>query len=263
MSASLSLVAGLMAVSLLAGLTKGVTGFGGALVMAPLFGLALPSSQAAALIVLVNCAASLQGWRGWVRQAHWPSVLPLAAIALACTAAGVRLIASGSLPDMHRLIGLCVLAVTALHVLGWRWRHGGGATPTLAAGAVSGLMTALCGIGGVAAVYYFNGIRRAEAGAIPQAADHGQAHEQAHEQAAHLRANLLAYFMVLFFGAAMILAWDGQVGLPQLALTAWLVPAFAAGVLVGERLYGLLSPSWFQRIVSALLFCAGLVALAG
>ena len=50
---------------------------------------------------------------------------------------------------------------------------------------------------------------------------------------------------------------------PVLSLTAWLVPAFAAGVLVGERLYGLLSPSWFQRIVSALLFCAGLVALAG
>ncbi len=250
-SPSYSLVAALMVASLLAGLTKGVTGFGGALVMAPLFGLALPSPQAAALIVLVNCAASLQGWREWTRRAHWPVVLPLAAIALACTAVGVQLIASGRIPDLHRLIGVCVLAVTVLHVLGWRWRHGGGVTPTLAAGAVSGMMTALCGIGGVAAVYYFNGVA---SGSAPMAAQ---------EQAARLRANLLAYFMVLFFGAALILACDGQVGADQLEMTAWLVPAFAGGVYIGERLYGRLSPLWFQRIVSALLFCAGLVALAG
>ncbi|WP_413458157.1 sulfite exporter TauE/SafE family protein [Herbaspirillum huttiense] len=251
MSPSLPLLSGLMAVSLLAGLTKGVTGFGGALVMAPLFGLVLPSSQAAALIVLVNCAASLQGWRGWIRCAHWPTVLPLAAIALACTAVGVQLIASGRLPDLHRLIGLSVLAVTALHVLGWRWRHSGGASATLAAGAISGMMTALCGIGGVAAVYYFDGIRRAAASSAEP------------EQTAFLRANLLAYFMVLFFGAALILAWDGQVGWSQLSMSAWLVPAFAGGVLMGERIYGWLSPLWFQRIVAGLLFCAGMVALAG
>lgn len=251
MSLSWHLVIALMAVSLLAGLTKGVTGFGGALVMAPLFGLALPAPQAAALIVLVNCAASLQGWRRWMGMVHWRAVAPLAAIALVCTAAGVRLIASGALPDLHRAIGLCVLAVTALHILGWRWRHGGGMAPTLAAGAISGAMTALCGIGGVAAVYYFNGME-------PGRSDGAQ-----HGAIAVLRANLLGYFALLFFGAALILAADGQVAAPQLGTTALLVPAFVAGVMLGERVYGLLPQRWFHRIVSALLLCAGVAALAG
>lgn len=266
MSLSLSLLAGLSVVSLVAGLTKGVTGFGGALIMAPLFGLALPPAQAAALIVLVNCAASLQGCRSWLRRAHWRSVLPLAAIALIVTAGCVRLIASGAIPDLHRLIGACVLVVTLLHMLGWRWQHDGGTRPTLAAGALSGMMTALCGIGGVAAVYYFNGIRpraRHDAARHAPAAAMELQEATSQAQAELLRANLLAYFMVLFAGAAAILAIDGQIGATQLEMSVWLVPAFAAGVLIGERLYGLLSPLWFQRIVSGLLFCAGMVALAG
>lgn len=246
------IVAALMAVSLLAGLTKGVTGFGGALVMAPLFGLALPAPQAAALIVLINCAASMQGWRRWAGLVHWRVVAPLAVIALLCTAAGVRLIASGGLPDLHRAIGICVLAVTVLHILGWRWRHSGGMAPTVAAGAVSGAMTALCGIGGVAAVYYFNGMGKPQ-----QQTDDAQ-----DSVTAVLRANLLGYFALLFSGAALILAADGQVASAQLWTTALLVPAFAAGVMLGERIYGLLPQRWFHRIVSLLLLCAGMAALA-
>ncbi|MFL9923921.1 sulfite exporter TauE/SafE family protein [Herbaspirillum lusitanum] len=235
-------------ISLLAGMAKGVTGFGAALVMAPLFGVLLPSPESGALIVLINCAASLQGWRRWSRLVRWRSLAGMAAVALICTALGVHWIASHPLPWLNKLVGVVVLIVTMLHMRGWRWHHRGGARPATAAGILSGAMTALSGIGGVPAVYYFSGL------AAASASEHKAATEI-------LRANLLGYFAVLYSGAVLILAANHQVHVPLLLSTLVLVPAFAAGVLIGERIYHLLPRIWFNRSVAALLLASGVVAL--
>jgi len=78
-----------------------------------------------------------------------------------------------------------------------------------------------------------------------------------------LRANLLGYFAVLFCGATLILAANRQIHVPLLASTLLLIPAFAGGVLIGERIHGCLPPIWFNRIVTGLLLVSGLVALLG
>jgi uncharacterized membrane protein YfcA len=111
--------------------------------------------------------------------------------------------------------------------------------PTLGAGLLSGALTALGGLGGPPAFYYFAG------GA------HGTS----------LRANLLGFFALLFCGSGLALALEGRVTLAHAATAAWLLPAFAAGVLSGERMGTRLPARWFDRAVVALLFLSGMVAL--
>ncbi|MFM0208153.1 sulfite exporter TauE/SafE family protein [Paraburkholderia sediminicola] len=226
-------------VTLVAGMAKGLTGFGGALVMAPLFGLLMPVPEAGVLIVLIHFATSLQGVRTWASAARWRTVVPLALVAMACTAVTTRWMASESAVELRRLVAVAVLASTVMHMRGWRWLHNSGWRPTFTAGAMSGALTALGGIGGPPAVYYFNGIGKGST----------------------LRANLLAYFALLYVGVVALFVAEHQVHTPQLSSLVLLVPVFVLGVAMGERLGPRLPVRRLEQLVSVLLLCSGLVAL--
>jgi uncharacterized membrane protein YfcA len=236
---SLSQLLCLSAISLLAGMAKGVSGFGAALIMAPLFGLFLPATEVGAMIVLLHAATSLQGMTCWLGLVRWKAVVPLALVALACTVLTLQLVVAGDNVCLHHVIGLAVLAVTALRLHGWRWRHEAGIAPTLVAGMISGVMTALGGIGGVPAVYYFSGCCK---------------------EGAALRANLLGYFAVLFWGASLILGMRGQL-YGNVLTSALLLPAFAGGAWIGGRLCQRLPTRVVNHLVTGLLLVSGLSSL--
>jgi uncharacterized protein len=232
-------LAWLASISLLAGVAKGLTGFGGALVMAPLFGLLLGPADTAAMIVFVHCVTSLQGIRQWGRVVRWRSVLPLAAVALVSAALAAHWMAGADARRLRHATAIAVLAITVLHMHGWRWRHHGSGMPLVAAGVVSGMLTALAGLGGPPAVYYFAGI------------DQGPA----------LRANLLGYFAALFCGTALLFAISHRITVSHAITSVGLAPAFAIGVLLGERSGARMSRVAFDRIVSGLLLLSGCLAL--
>jgi len=231
--------AALALISLVAGAAKGLTGFGGALVMAPLFSFLVSPQEASLLIVLVHCATSLQGARTWAPQVRWRVVVPFAIVAVGSASIISGWISGSDANNMRRIIGASVLIATVPHMRGWRWQHGGHWPSTLLAGLLSGAMTAFGGLGGPAAVYYFNGMARGS----------------------QLRANLLGYFAVLFGGVTVLLGGARLIDWPQLGMAALLVPAFAAGVSLGERHSQRLSPTTFDRVVCGLLITSGLVAL--
>lgn len=226
-------------ICMVAGLAKGMTGFGGALVMAPLFGLLIPAPEVGVLIVLIHLATSLQGVRNWASAARWRTVIPLALIATGCAAVTTRWLVSESGVDLRRIVAVAVLLSTLMHIRGWRWLHDSGWRPTFTAGAISGALTVLGGIGGPPIVYYLNGIG----------------------QGAALRANLLAYFAVLYVGVVALFVVERQVHASQLYSTALLVPMFALGVFAGERLCKRLPARGLEHIVSGLLLTSGLIAL--
>lgn len=239
LSSTPGLLGCLALISFVAGAAKGLTGFGGALVMAPLFSLLIGVPKTGVLVVLVHCATSLQGARSWASHATWRLIAPLASIAVLCAALCTRLMIAADANALRHLVACAVLGVTALHMAGWRWRHDGGWLPTAVAGATSGALTALGGLGGPPALYYFSGFAR---GAV-------------------LRANLLGYFALLFGGATALLALERRIDSTDLGVCALLIPAFVTGVALGERCGNRLPPLWFDRAVNALLLGSGLVAL--
>jgi uncharacterized membrane protein YfcA len=232
-------LAALALVSFVAGAAKGLTGFGGALVMAPLFSFLVPPQQASLLIVLVHCITSLQGARDWAPKVRWRVVVPFAVVAVGSARLIAGWTAGADAQSMRRVIGACVLIATVPHLRGWRWQHGGRWPATLGAGLLSGAMTAFGGLGGPAAVHYFSGLARG----------------------ASLRANLLGYFALLFGGVTLLLGFSRIIHWSALGMTAWLVPAFAAGVGLGERHGQRLGPVAFDRLVGGLLVASGLLAL--
>lgn len=236
-----AVVAALAAISLLAGFSKGLTGFGGALVMAPLFGMLIGARDTAVLIVLVHCVTSLQGVREWGHATRWRAVLPLGAIAVVCAALAAPRLAAFDASMLRHAIALAVIVVTVLHVAGWRWRHGAHPAATLAAGMTSGVLTALAGLGGPPAVFYFAGVATG----------------------AELRANLLGFFALLFGGTALLFACSGRIGVAHLGTVACLTPLFALGVQLGTRNGHRLSPKRFDMLVSLLLMASGCIALVG
>ena len=234
-----SVLACLMLICAVAGGAKGLTGFGGALVMAPLSSLLVPAHDVVTLVVLVHCATSLQGVRQWRGAVRWGAVVPLGCIALVATVLAEYCLVGINTLLARRLVATAVLLVTAAHIMGWRWQHGGGWLPTFVAGAFSGVLTAIGGLGGPPAVYYFNSLG----------------------QGAALRANLLAYFMVLFTGASLLLLMENQLRIDLVVTALFLIPAFAMGASLGERYSKRLPARYFDALVSALLLLSGLVAL--
>lgn len=233
------LIAMLASIAVLAGMAKGLTGFGGALVMAPLWSLLIAVPDVGVLVVLVHAATSLQGVRQWHGHANWRAIVPLGIVAVLCAGGCVEAFRHVDVGAMRRLVACAVLATTAMHLAGWRWRHRGGWLPTIGAGVASGALTALGGLGGPPAFYYFAGNANGIA----------------------LRANLLGFFALLFWGSATMLAMEGRVNVGHLATAVWLLPGFALGVVIGERVGKRLPARWMDRAVSGLLLGSGVVAL--
>ncbi|WP_020202310.1 sulfite exporter TauE/SafE family protein [Cupriavidus sp. WS] len=232
----------LAAVTAVAGIAKGLTGFGAALIMTPLFALVVAPAQAAMLTVLLHGLTAWQGIRACRRRVAWRKVAVLAAIALC--AHQLALLGLGRVEPhlLRRGIGTLVLVMGVMALLGLRIRHGGGAVATGLAGVASGVFTALGGLGGPPVVYYFSG-----QGTID----------------ASVRANLLAYFMLLFAGASLGLLAQGRLDLPTVRAGALLVPFFCAGAVAGEALFARLPSAVFARVVQLALITIGAFSVLG
>lgn len=78
-----------VAVSCLGGAARGLTGFGSALVMAPLMMMAVPPETALAVITLVNLGTSGQFLRRSIAQCERTVIWPMVAAALPAIPLGV------------------------------------------------------------------------------------------------------------------------------------------------------------------------------
>jgi uncharacterized protein len=232
-------LAALAVICLLAGIAKGLTGFGAALIMAPLFAMLTSSAESAVLIVLLHAVTGLQGARTWWSQVQWPRVIWIAVIAL--LAHQLMLPALSHLNDVavRRTIGGIVLLLGLTSLFGLQVHNAGGVLATAIAGAASGVFTALGGLGGPPVAYYFTG----------------------QEVQTCMRSNLLAYFMLLFSGAAIGLAAHGNVTTYNLGESILLAPFFVIGMFAGGWLFSRMSPRAYDRVVQLTMTTIGGFAL--
>lgn len=223
------------ATSALAGLARGFSGFGSALIFIPIASALLGPRVAVPLLMLVDNFTTFPLIPTAWRLASRGQVAAVAAGALVGTPAGVWLLVQLD-PTVLRW-GMCVLAAVMLALLasGWRY-HGRPALPlSLAVGAASGLFSGAAQMGGPPIVAYWLG------GTIP---------------AAQVRANIVLFFAASGVISAIVFLLGGLLTWDLLLLAAIVAPAYAGGLWIGSRLFGLASELTFRRI------CLGLIALA-
>ncbi|MFC0007565.1 sulfite exporter TauE/SafE family protein [Micromonospora siamensis] len=220
-------------------LLSAVTGFGGGVLLLPvftaLFGLRV------AVPVLTLAQLSSNGARVWVnrRELHRPLVARFAFGAVPLAVAGALLLAHAPLAGLRRLLGVFLLAVVA-----WRrWRPRPPRTRAgafVAVGAASGLGSALLGSVGPLTAPFFLGYGLTGAAYVGT------------EAAAAVTLHLAK---TAGYAAGGLL--DGRV----LALGAALTPATVLGAALGRRVVARISDRVFVTLVEVGLVVAGALLL--
>ncbi|MET8910134.1 sulfite exporter TauE/SafE family protein [Micromonospora sp. NPDC004551] len=218
-----------------------VAGFGGGVLLLPVFTALFGLRVAVPMLTLTQLAGNAS--RVWLnrRELHWPLVGWFATGAVPFAVAGGLLLAHAPLTPLKRLLGVFLIGVVV-----WRRRtphpRRPGDRAFTAVGAASGLGSALLGsVGPLTAPFFL-------AYGLSRAAYIGT--EAASALSMHL-SKIVAY------GAGDLLG--RQVLLFGIALT----PAALAGTWVGRRIVGRISDRVFVICVEIGLVAAGLLFLAG
>jgi uncharacterized membrane protein YfcA len=232
-------LAGLALFALVAGLARGFSGFGAALIFMPLASALVGPRMAAPMLMIIDAVTSL----GLVPRALSASDKPEVGVMTLGTIVGVPLGAAALTrtdPVLIRwIIAAMIVAMLALLMSGWRYRGRPAAPLTVLIGAVSGLFSGIAQIGGPPVVAYWLGSAAA---------------------AVTVRANV-----ILFFALSNVVSftsyWFGGL-LTSAVIAAALVtgPAYGLGLFIGARLFGRASEIAFRRVCYALI--AGALVLS-
>jgi hypothetical protein len=230
----------LVATALVAGLSRGFSGFGAALIFVPAASRLVGPQLAAAVLLLVDAVMAAPLIAGALRLADRKAVGLMVLGGLVGVPLGTLALAHGDPLVLRWFIVALVAGMLLLLLSGWRFRGTPHPGLTIAVGGFSGLFSGVAQIGGPPVVAYFLG------GAMV---------------AAQARASIILFFAassvisIISYAASCLI--DGQV----LWLVALCAPAYGLGVWVGNRAFALASEATFRRLSYALILAAVLLGL--
>lgn len=223
-----------------AGLARGFSAFGSALIFMPVASAAIGPRQAVPIFLLTDLLMSLLLLPNALAHGQRREALVLfvgAVIALPIGAMALDL----ADPLLLRWI-IVALAGSMLGVLllGWRYRGSPQTVVTLAVGAMSGFGSGIAQIGGPPVVAYFLGGERA---------------------ALVIRGTMNLFFFMSSILSFVVFAWRGMFTQDGATLAAILAPVYGFGIWLGARLFGLARETFFRRVSFALIVFAILISI--
>ena len=229
-----------LAFAALAGLVRGFSGFGAALIFVPLGGMLYGPVIAILLLWIIDSAGTLPVLAPHLRRANWREVIPLLIGSAALLPAGTWVLAHGDPKPLRWGVCLFVLACTLALASGWRYRNAPGVGMSLAVGGLTGFTNGSVGVGGPPLVLFWLG---------------GQSNN-----ALIVRSNIFAYFAVTTVIALGLYIWHGLFTTGIVLVGATLTPVYTLSLLAGDRLFRGASDALFRHIA---FWICGLAAIAG
>jgi len=223
-----------------AGMARGFSGFGAALIFVPTAS-ALAGAKLAAPILLVidGVFASYLIPSSW-KLAERRDVALMFVGAVAGVPLGTLVLTRFAPLTLRWLIAGMAAAMLALLLSGWRYRGRPHPTATVAVGAISGLFTGIAQIGGPPVMSYWLGTDTPPA---------------------KLRANIILYFAASTVLTLASYLWSGLMSREVVAISLWAGPAYGVGTLLGSRMFGMASPAVFRNASLALIALAVALSL--
>lgn len=207
----------LAAGAFLGGIMRGFSGFGGGLLMAPVYALIMPPSDVVVVILVLNIATTYPMLKGALRDVDWPMVWRVYLPSLIGLPIGLALLTMIDPDMMRRTIAGMVSLLAVCMLAGWAYEGRRGRIQDAVAGVASGFMTAIGGIGGPPLVLYLLSDRSIRPTVF--------------------RAFCLAYFALANVGTLTTLSLMGAVQMPVLLLCAALLPIYVVANTVGSILH--------------------------
>ena len=225
---------------ILAGVMRGFSGFGAAMLIVPVLSFLYGPPIAAAVMLIMEVPALLQMLPETARHTAWRSVLTMAIPAMVVTPIGAYSLVALDPDLMRRGIGLVVVVFVVILAWGWRYHRQPGLPITVSTGVISGYLGAAMGIGGPPVILYFLS---------------GQF------SARQVRANVTGYWALRLIAISAAYYWFGLLTVELVVLALVLTPPYAVAIWAGGRLFRRASETLFRRVAFAVVGSIGLVAL--
>lgn len=229
-----------MIVTLLAGVVRGFSGFGSALIYIPLMAAIYEPRIAAVTLLITDFAASAPFTVAQTRRCNWREVAPVSLAAIATIPLGVM-----ALQYLDPLIlrwGIAFLVTTLLVVLasGWRYHVAPRLSTSLGVGLISGVGAGAVQIAGPATIIYWLG---------------------GPNNPAVIRANLMVYFALLAIASFVIYFFRGLFTADVLIMSILLGPIFIVSMAAGAWMFKGASEHAYRRVAYAIIALSALVSL--
>ena len=204
-------------VVLLAGTIRSFTGFGGGLVLAPLFSLFMTPADLVVVVLVLNFLTSVQSLPGTWRTTSWPLVWSMLIPSLVGVPLGVWMIEVLDPMVIRRVIGVVVAALAAILLVGWTYKGARGRLQNWIVGMVSGYLTALAGVGGPPLVLYLLSDKS-------------------------LSPVVIRSFFMMFFALGQVctmtyFAYQGLLNTTQMVYSVSFIPIYIASTFLGTYLF--------------------------
>ncbi len=229
-----------VAIAAIAGLVRGFSGFGSALIYMPLIAAVYGPRIAAPTLLLIDTVCALPFALHAMPQCNWREVAPVSlAACVALPLGAMALVLVDPLLLRWFIVALVLVALVAL-ISGWRY-HGKPTLPaSLATGALAGFGAGAVQIGAPPLLVFWLG------GA---------------NTAATVRANIMVYFIVQ--GALSLVAyyWSALFTAQAIALSLLLGLPFAGAMAVGVYYFHGSSEALYRRVAYVIIALAGLASM--
>lgn len=230
----------LLVCTFIAGLARGFSGFGAALILIPVGGSIVgPKIISPVLLVIDTIAAAGMlpaAWRGANRR----EVFTMASGALIGVPLGTAALALADPLILRWAITVVSALMLILLVSGWRY-HGQPRAPlTAGVGGIAGVFSGAAQLGGPPVVAYW----------LSGASD-----------MLVIRSNLMLYFVISSALTAVTYLISGLFVEQVFALTLVVLPLYAGGLYAGSRLFGLAKPSTFRIICYVLIGASAILGM--
>lgn len=221
-----------------AGVLRGFSGFGSAMVLAPTLAALYPVTEAVPLVILLEVALSFQLLPGAMRLVVWREIGVMSAAALPGLALGAWLLAVVPGYALRLSISASIIVFLVLIVLRVRRRGAKTTVGHAGAGLLSGVANGASGVGGPPIVLYY------------LAGD---------DSSATLRATVICYFFIIDVASLAIYGAQGLLTRDVLLLALLCVPAAVAGVWLGSRWFDGASEQLYRRVAYGIIAAVALV----
>lgn len=228
------------AISVAAGLVRGFTGFGSAMLMAPPLSALFTPAFAIPMITVMELGVGLTLLPRAVPVAKWPTVLRLAAAAVLGVPAGAMLLVVVPAEIMRWAISIAIIAAVILLALGVGRKGDATAAGTYATGALSGLTSGAVGMGGPPVVIYYLAGR---------------------DPAAEIRASLICFFISTAVLQLASYGLNGVLTRENAVQGLVLLPTFVLGSFVGARLFSASREHVYRKAAMVLVAAVAVLSL--
>ena len=228
-----------LSATLIAGFVRGLAGFGLAILLVPVLGLAIPPAEAVVVGNWLGFLISFMHVRKQVRHTE-RSAWIIAGTALVMIPLGVLALGAVGVPMARLMIALIAVAAFIAVILPPKPHHVPGRAETLATGVASGLLTGFAGMPGPPVVPFY--LRR---GLDP----------------ATVRASMMSIFLVTQGAGVAIAVIMGAANWRELGIALALYPLVVVGNWAGSRAFGRIDARAWRVIAGGVLGAAALGAL--